>query len=135
MNYLQKENKDYYKLKNGANSFSIFLHNTVGFDDEKRIFIAEHNGNITGFILVGIEHLPEWFGKEKIGLIRYLAIKEGERNKGIGKELVLFATNWFKSMEIQRIELYVLNGIKANSFWENLGYRVLMDRRFLELTS
>ena len=133
MKYLQNANKDYYRVKNGDNSFSDFLHDVVEYDKDKRVFIAEQNGNIAGFILIAIEHLPEWFGNEKIGLIRYLAIKEGERERGLGKKLVLFATDWFISMNIRRIELYVLKGIIASSFWKHLGYRVLMDRRFIEL--
>ena len=130
MDYLRKINPDYYSLSADKNSFSEFLKESIG-KEERRIFIVDKDKEILGFLLVLMDTLPEWFGEEKLGLIRYLAIKEGHQQKGIGKDLLDHSLKWFKSEGIQRVELYVLEGIPASDFWKKRGFRKLMDRRFL----
>jgi len=130
MDYLRKINPDYYSLSSDNSSFSEFLKESIE-KEERRIFIAAEEGEILGFLLAFIDTLPEWFGKEKLGLIRYLAVKEGHQQKGLGEDLLGHSLKWFKSEGIQRVELYVLEGIPASDFWKKQGFRKLMDRRFL----
>ena len=130
MHYLRDINPDYYSLSPNPISFSDFLAESMELE-ERRIFLAEEEGEICGFLLAFVETLPEWFGEEKIGLIRYLAVREGMQQKGIGKKLFDKSMQWFRSERIKRVELYVLQGIPASGFWKKQGFRKLMDRRFL----
>ena len=130
MHYLRDINPDYYALSPDHTSFSDFLAKSMD-REERSIFVAEEEGIVCGFLLAFVEALPEWFGEEKIGLIRYLAVREGKQQKGIGQQLFDQSIQWFSSEKIKRVELYVLQGIPASDFWKKQGFRKLMDRRFL----
>lgn len=43
--------------------------------------------------------MPEWSCEEKIGLIRYLVVKQGSRKKGIGQQLFAQILKWFREEE------------------------------------
>jgi GNAT superfamily N-acetyltransferase len=88
---------------------------------------------LVGFSLAQIETLPEWFGAEQIGLIRYLAVSENYRGGGVGHEMVTFVIDWFRSLGISRAELHVLKGLPASGFWSKIGFKAFMDRRFREI--
>ena len=60
---------------------------------------------LVGFSLALIEILPEWFGSEQIGLLRYQAVSENYRGRGVGHELITFVIDWYRSLGINRIEL------------------------------
>jgi N-acetylglutamate synthase-like GNAT family acetyltransferase len=94
---------------------------------------AEKDKKLIGFSLAHIKTLPEWFGSTRIGLIRYLAVSEGNRRKGVGNQIAIFVKDWFSSFGIKRIELYVLKGLPASDFWTKLGFIEFMDRRFMEI--
>ena len=128
---LGKTNNDYYK-KVDSQSFSNHLIDVIP-SQKGILLISESKGEITGFILGYVEALPEWFGSKQIGLIRYLAIKEAHHNLGTGKSLLEEAVKWYKNKNIHRIELYVLNGLKADGFWRKMGFKPLMERRFIEI--
>jgi N-acetylglutamate synthase-like GNAT family acetyltransferase len=132
MGYLQGHNPDYWKMEDGEDAFARHL--TTSLEDLRSLIaVAETNGNLAGFCLAYIDGLPEWFGAEKIGLIRYLAVSKDYRRGGIGQKLVSFMLNWFSNNGIERVEVFVLKGIPASSFWAKLGFKEFMDRRFLKL--
>ena len=133
MELLRTTNRHYWEVKDGQDSFSRYLTGAVN-KPEFLIAIAEDkNDGLVGFTLALIEALPEWFGSERIGLIRYMAVSEDHRSKGVGYEMVNFVMNWFRSQNIQRAELYVLYGLPASGFWEKIGFKKFMDRRFMKI--
>ena len=131
MDYLQIINSNYYELIN-KDDFSIHLHYIIE-SPENHLIVAEEENGIIGFILGYEETLPAWFGSGKIGLIRYLAIREHFQNKGTGQLLFKAMRDWFLDKDIDRIELYVLEGLPANEFWKKMGFKSLMDRKFLNI--
>jgi len=132
MQFLVNCNPDYRQNKDGESAFGLLIKRTI--DDPKSIIIVyEADGTIVGFCWALIERLPEWFGSEEIGLIRYLAVSETNRQYGIGKKMAKYVIKWFHDMGINRIEVYVLKGIPASTFWEKMGFKVFIDRRFLEI--
>jgi hypothetical protein len=44
-----------------------------------------------------------------------------------------YVIKWFRNKGLSRIEVYVLKGIPASTFWEKMGFKVFIDRRFLEI--
>lgn len=68
-----------------------------------------------------------------IGLIRYLAVSGSAQGHGVGEQLFTYVRKWLKSFGINRIELYVLKGLRASNFWKKQGFAPFMDRRFLEI--
>lgn len=123
----------YWKVKHGRAAFSNFLRNTFT-EDNVLVAVAEKMGKgLVGFTLAQIEFLPEWFGSEQIGIIRYQAVSKNYQGKGVGHEMTDFVMDWFRSLGISRIELNVLNVLPASKYWSKIGFKEFMDRRFIEL--
>lgn len=132
MQYLQAVNADYYAAKVDQRAFLHYLNGILG-QDESNLLVAVEDQEIHGFLLARQELLPAWFGGSKLGLVRYLAVKQGQQERGVGKALVASTLAWFREQGIYRIELYVLDGLPASTFWKKSGFKPLMERRFLEL--
>lgn len=132
MQYLQAVNADYYAAKVDEPAFLHYLNGMLG-QETANLLVATTEHEVLGFILARQELLPAWFGKSKLGLIRYLAVKQGQQERGVGKALASAALAWFTELSIERVELYVLEGLPASTFWKKLGFQPLMERRFLQL--
>ena len=132
MTLLRSTNPNYWKVKNGPSAFTKHLEKTIS-EKKDLVAVAVKDDTVVGFSLAYIETLPEWFGGARIGLVRYMAVSEGARGKGTGGQLFAFVRDWFSSWGITRIELYVLKGLQASSFWEKMGFLPFVDRRFLEI--
>ena len=82
-------------------------------------FVAESNGKIIGVILCGHD------GRR--GLIYHMAVKDSEREQGIGNTLLECALEALKSEGISKVYIMVFkNNAKGNAFWEKRGF-VLPD--------
>ena len=133
MELLRDMNPHYWVVKNGRAAFSRYLERMIG-EAGVLVAAAEMGGTgLLGFTLAQVETLPEWFGSEQIGLIRYLAVSDTYRGKDIGQEMAAFTIDWFRSKGISRIELYVLKDLPASDFWSKVGFKVFMDRRYMEI--
>lgn len=132
MQYLQTVNADYYAAEVDKEAFFHYLNGMLG-QHETNLIIAVEEQDILGFLVARQELLPAWFGGSELGLIRYLAVKQEQQERGVGKALVLNTLAWFREKGIRRIELYVLDGLPASTFWKKLGFQPLMERRFLQL--
>ncbi|NRB46147.1 MAG: GNAT family N-acetyltransferase [Saprospiraceae bacterium] len=132
MEYLQTINPDYYAVELDKEAFLDYLNGMLG-QEEGNLLVATMGMEVLGFILARQEMLPGWFGGAKLGLIRYLAVKQGQQERGVGKALVSTTLAWFREQGIRRIELYVLDDLPASTFWKKLGFQPLMERRFLQL--
>ena len=133
MEMLPRVNPDYWRAVDGGEAFSRYLKNHLR-DTNVLVAVADTKGaGLAGFSLALIEVLPEWFGCEPIGLIRYQSVSEKCRGKGAGRAMTDFMMDWFRSKGISRVELYVLKGLPAYDYWSKIGFRDFMDRRFLEI--
>ena len=131
MTLLQQTNSDYWEVKGGKAAFSSYLAKAVDHPD---VLVAIGvDQELMGFGLAQIETLPEWFGSEKIGMIRYLAVSESHQGKGLGWKISDFILDWFRAKGIKRVELYVLKDLAACGFWSRIGFKAFMDRRFKEI--
>ena len=86
--------------KDGQAAFTNHLVSVLA-GPEVMVAVVEEGGNVVGFCLAHIETLPEWFGRERIGLIRYVAVSEDSRGKGIGFQITTFVLDWFRSFGIR----------------------------------
>ena len=130
---LPQINPHYWKTIDGADAFSIYLSNNLVSSDVL-VTVAEKNEvGLVGFSLALVEILPEWFGSEQIGLIRYQSVSKKFRGKGVGHAMTNYIIEWFRSKSISRIEVYVLKGLPASEYWSQIGFKEFMDRRFLEI--
>jgi ribosomal protein S18 acetylase RimI-like enzyme len=106
-----------------------------GDDDEKKsikifleknkntCFVAETDNEIVGTIMAGND------GRR--GHIYHLTVKEGHRNKGIGKKLLEKVEAALKKEGIRKIFLVAFTeNKKGNEFWEKNGYGLRKDLNY-----
>ncbi len=133
MELLHHSNPVYWRLENPEDSFRDHLEHTFEKPEVRLLVAQEGRSRIAGFTLCHMECLPEWFGARPIGFIRYMAVAPEFRRHGVGRKMTVETVRWFAGAGISRVELFVLNGIEAASFWEKMGFSSFMDRRFLEI--
>ena len=78
------------------------------------LFTEVETDSIIGFCIA--------YSKELSGKIEVLFVDEKHRGKGLGAKLMHSAMAWFASNHIDEIELTVVYGNDAVSFYEKLGF-------------
>jgi ribosomal protein S18 acetylase RimI-like enzyme len=138
---LNSELADYHRAldvyyRSGEETRSVFRQYVCDILGKRhyRIVVAEVGGGVVGYCIGRIEPTRPFITPERIGKISDTFVKEGYRNRGIGKLMVHSLFNWFKERGIFQVELSVdsrnENGVKA---WENLGFREYMKKMRREL--
>jgi ribosomal protein S18 acetylase RimI-like enzyme len=86
-------------------------------------FVAEEGGEVVGVILSGHD------GRR--GFIHHTAVRESERNRGIGSTLVERAMAALEAEGIQKVALVVVGRNQTgNSFWERRGFTLRSDLNY-----
>ena len=102
--------------------------------DTARVLVALDHDQVAAYSLSQINQRPPLFEKVDYGYIYDLAVKKEYRRKGIGQQMVGEILGWFKSRQVDRIELMVLEKNQAAfSFWKKQGFEVFLNRMFLHL--
>jgi ribosomal protein S18 acetylase RimI-like enzyme len=100
--------------------------------DSALVSVALEDDKVIAYSLSQINKRPPLFKKVDYGYIYDLAVKREYRRKGIGERMLGKIVEWFKSREINRIELMVLSENKtAFSFWKKHGFEVFLKRMYL----
>lgn len=89
-----------------------------------RIFVAEENDNIIGYLLAFKINREEMFKIKKAGLIADIFISEDFRKIGTGEGLVKECFNWFKENGISFVEISVeVSNSGALKFWDKMEFK------------
>ena len=80
------------------------------------IRVVEDNEKIQGFCKVDINGT--------YGHLDYLIVLKDSRGKGYGDELMTWAINFFEQRGVDQIEIKVVDGNNALSFYEKYGFNV-----------
>ncbi|PEJ23861.1 GNAT family N-acetyltransferase [Bacillus pseudomycoides] len=78
------------------------------------LLIESETDNILGFCIA--------YSKKVSGRIEVLFVDEKYRRNGLGLKLMNSAVEWFKEKQIYEIELTVVYGNEAVSFYQKLGF-------------
>lgn len=78
------------------------------------LLIESETDNIVGFCIA--------YSKKVSGKIEVLFVDEEYRRNGLGLKLMNNAMEWFKEKQIYEIELTVVYGNEAVSFYQKLGF-------------
>lgn len=99
-------------------------------DSHTRIFVAEEDGQVVGYVLgVIVDLVPEMFQPEIGGFLADIYVDDTYRGHGIGRALVETLMTWFRERQVRYVEWYVASkNADAQAFWNNLGGRDMMIR-------
>jgi GNAT superfamily N-acetyltransferase len=87
------------------------------------VVVAEKDGVIIAFVAGRVRTLPPYFGSATIGAISEVFVSEEHRSGGVGRRLLAFALEWFRSQQITRVELQVVAGNPDGiRFYHQLGW-------------
>lgn len=97
-------------------------------DEDTFIYIAKLNDTIVGFVWCEIDKKPPCFTNRSYGIVSDIAVAKEQRGKGIAKELLKQALEWFKSKSISHIETRVLQSNPlATKFWQSSGFKPYLE--------
>ncbi len=93
-------------------------------NSEGQIYIFEEEGIQKGFIYGALtKPFLEASSIKSIGQINLCWVDEKYRKQGIASELVKSIEKWFKSKDIEYIDLhYLVGNFEAEASWEKMGY-------------
>jgi ribosomal protein S18 acetylase RimI-like enzyme len=92
------------------------------------VLVALDEGRVIGFALSEIRGPAKVYKLERYGAIDTMAVTSSYRRRGVGKAMLREILTWFRSKDIDRVELEVLaKNIVSNSFWRKQGF---MDYRY-----
>lgn len=126
----EKSNKRFHKhmklRKNARELIYNFLRESFNKHDYICL-IAEDNMDILGVIQGHIAKGYFLYDTDKFGHLATIFVKEEYRRKGIAKKLIERMMKWFKSKNIETVDLYVYSQNKdALKTWKRLNFRETM---------
>ncbi|MCK9151924.1 GNAT family N-acetyltransferase [Methanobacterium alcaliphilum] len=103
-------------------------------DQKSLILVAKYCDEVVGYCFARILEKPPVYTEHIYGEIDNISVLEKYQRRGIGKNLFLKTLNWFKTNNIQFIEVGVTIGNeKSNSFWEKMGFESHMKIKLMEI--
>ena len=101
-------------------------------DEGEVLFTWRHEGDkIVGYIW-GIIKRP--IDTRRIGQINELVVTTSHKRKGIGRQLFQSCIEWFRSQNVQRVEVsFSVQNPEASVFWTQMGFKPFFETRFLDV--
>ena len=101
-------------------------------DEGEVLFTWRHEGDkIVGYIW-GIIKRP--IDTRRIGQINELVVTTSHKRKGIGRQLFQSCIEWFRSQNVQRVEVnFNVQNPEASAFWTQMGFKPFFETRFLDV--
>jgi ribosomal protein S18 acetylase RimI-like enzyme len=130
--YHQKMEPQFFVMsEDGPSKFEEYLRGLIK-SDESQVLVALEGGQMVAYSIAQILKRPPIAKHPEYGFISHLCVKSEYRRKGLGKQISDKILEWFKSRQIDRIELSVVakNQI-AYSFWKKQGFEIFLHRMFL----
>ncbi|MGO4888189.1 GNAT family N-acetyltransferase [Anaerobacillus sp. MEB173] len=87
---------------------------------ESDYYVYIINGFIVGWIL--LDKIVGPYTNERSGIILELFVVPQYRQDGIGKKLMNFSVDHFKSLGLRKVQLNVFAGNEAKGLYEKLGF-------------
>lgn len=113
----------------GARVYARNLANRLS-DSHTRVFVAEHDSIIIGYVLgVVVDLSPEMFEQEAGGFLADIFVEEAYRRQGVGRVLVGSLRKWFMDQQLKYFEWHVAyDNHEGLAFWHAINGRELMVR-------
>lgn len=89
------------------------------------LFVAEIDGEVSGFLLCRLKRLPAHMGGLMVGEISDIWIEANARRMGVGEKLSRFAIDWMREQDVHSIEVQILIDNQASlRLYESLGFKL-----------
>jgi ribosomal protein S18 acetylase RimI-like enzyme len=89
------------------------------------VFIAEIDGEVVGFMLCRIKHVPEYMGGVLVGELSDMWIESKARRLGIGDKLSRLALDWLHEQGVHSVEIQVLRDNEASwKLYDRMGFKL-----------
>ncbi len=100
-------------------------------EDDTVVLVAEHDGEIVGYVFAGVEPRSWKELRDRAGFIHDVLVVESARGTGTGARLVEAAAEWLLARGVPRVMLWTAekNG-PAQRLFARLGFR----RTMIEMT-
>jgi ribosomal protein S18 acetylase RimI-like enzyme len=94
---------------------------TIGADPHLAAFVAEEDGAVRG--MIGLNVSPSFEHNDPTGIILALAVEQETRRRGLGRQLVAAAEEFFRARGVRRVILNTrFEREDAHRFYEALGF-------------
>lgn len=112
------------RAEDGTDRFRIYLESRIE-EKDSQLLVADIKSTVVGYALGRIQEYPRVLKDRRHGRITDLAVQTKSRRQGIGSSLYESLVDWFRSREIQRVEISVVPSNKAaKSFWVGKGFYI-----------
>ena len=101
-------------------------------DEGEVLFTWRHEtGKIVGYIW-GV--IKQSIDTGHVGQINELVVATSHKRKGIGRQLFQSCIDWFRSQNVQRVEVsFSVQNPEASAFWTHMGFKPFFETRFLDV--
>jgi GNAT superfamily N-acetyltransferase len=98
-------------------------------DSTFRLYVAEAEEYLIGFVTGFLHYAPEVFELQKAGIVADLYVAHAWRRQRVAQRLVAVIGEWFKEEKVNHIEMNVVSRNQAAvSFWRSMGAQEFMAR-------
>jgi ribosomal protein S18 acetylase RimI-like enzyme len=113
--------------------YAAFLSSVLGSDDAA-VFVAEEDGEISGYVYVALEPLSWKELRGPAGFIHDIAVRDDSRRSGAATELLRVATDWLRERGAPRVILWTAAPNEAaQRLFRRAGFRDTMIEMTMEL--
>lgn len=122
-----------YPMKDGIRSgFQIYLKQLMA-EENTKILVAIDKGKLVGYSVAKINQSSPAFKRERYGFIEEMAVTAKSRRHGVGSKILKEIFIWFKSENLDMIELSVAAKNKVGySFWKKHGFKDYLHVLYLK---
>jgi ribosomal protein S18 acetylase RimI-like enzyme len=97
-------------------------------DPDAVLLVAAREDGLAGFAALRVVRRPPLFAETERGEIEALYVREDERRRGVGRELVQASRRWLRTRGLRRVALQVAaSNEPGQRFWRALGFGAAMD--------
>ena len=122
----------YPVVDNVRSGYEEHLRNLMA-DADTLVLVALDNRKVVGLCIAQVKNSSPAFKRERFGFIDELAVKAEYRRRGIGTRILGKILDWFKSRNIDMIELDVAAANPVGyPFWEKHGFKAYVHRLYMK---
>lgn len=123
----------YPMVDNARSGYERYLRAAMAAKDTK-VLVASDKGKVVGYVMAMIRKSTPAWKRGKYGYIDEMAVTEDYRRQGIGSQLLKEIMDWFRSENLDMIELSVAaRNPVGYSFWKKHGFRDYVHHLYLKL--